>query len=257
MMLPKTIVFIHGFMTTPLCWKNWTEYFTRKGYKSLAPAWPLHDKDPKYLRQNPNHEISKLTLKDVIDAYARVINSLDEKPIIIGHSLGGVITQKLMSDNYGAIGVCINSGPPRGIAVLDKNFILSNFRLINPLKGNSLCLMSARWYQKYVCNEMTYEQTEKFIEENCIGDSRNIARTVSKYGNINFTKPHNPLLFIAGSEDKSQPAALNLKNFNVYTDQESVKDFKEFNGRTHNIINQDKWEEVAEFIGNWLAKLAK
>jgi hypothetical protein len=60
------------------------------------------------------------------------------------------------------------------------------------------------------------------------------------------------LLLIGGSDDNLIPASLNKTNYAKYKSSGSVTDFKEFAGRTHFIIGQKYWEEVADFILAWL-----
>ncbi len=72
---------------------------------------------------------------------------------------------------------------------------------------------------------------------------------------IDFKKPHNPLLFIAGEKDHIIPSSLNKKNFEAYKDTNSKKEFIEFAGRTHYICNQPNWQEVADYINGWISKL--
>jgi hypothetical protein len=60
------------------------------------------------------------------------------------------------------------------------------------------------------------------------------------------------LLLIAGSTDNIIPASLNKSNHAKYEKSPSVTDFKEFAARTHFIIGQKGWEEVADFVFAWL-----
>jgi alpha-beta hydrolase superfamily lysophospholipase len=71
-------------------------------------------------------------------------------------------------------------------------------------------------------------------------------------GQLDVEIPHVPLLLIAGEKDEIIPNTLTKKNFEAYTDPESVTDFREFPGRSHYICGERGWEEVAEFIYNWL-----
>jgi pimeloyl-ACP methyl ester carboxylesterase len=64
-----------------------------------------------------------------------------------------------------------------------------------------------------------------------------------------------PLLMIAGEADHITPAAMNRVNFAKYKNSAVVTEFKEFPGRCHWIIAQPGWEEVAEYIENWLKQL--
>jgi esterase/lipase len=90
-----------------------------------------------------------------------------------------------------------------------------------------------------------------------VPESRNIPRSMltDAYGKINFKLPHKPLLFIAGEKDNIIPSSLNKTNFNAYKDKNSIKEFKEFAGRTHYICGQKNWEEIADYIHNWVINL--
>jgi pimeloyl-ACP methyl ester carboxylesterase len=93
-MKTKTIVLIHGMFMNPLCWENWIPRYQAKGYKVVAPAWPGRDLPVETLRRNhPDPQLPKLNLSDVVGHMTRVIKSLDEKPAIIGHSMGGLVVQ--------------------------------------------------------------------------------------------------------------------------------------------------------------------
>jgi len=102
---------------------------------------------------------------------------------------------------------------------------------------------------------MPFQEAQIEFEKSVVPESRNIARTsIKQDGYVDFKKPHNPLLFIAGEEDHLIPISLNKKNFDAYKDKNSTKDFKIFAGRSHYICNQKNWEEVAIYIKDWLNK---
>lgn len=167
--------------------------------------------------------------------YADIIKQLPQKPIIVGHSLGGIIVQKLMEMDLGIGSVCINSGPPKGIYALDKNFIFSNLSMLSPLSSKKgLVLMGKHWYYKYVTNEMSEGKTNSFIKTNCVPGSMKIITTIET---IYLSRNTKPILFISGQSDKSQPPIINKINFNKYPNSID-KSYKVFNHRTHNIISQ-------------------
>src|SRR5688500_3590131 len=103
----KTIVFVHGMFQNDKSWKNWVSYFEQLGYRCIAPAWPLHDGEPKALRENPPAGLGDLRLNQVTMKMEEVVTSLDEKPIMIGHSVGGLITQVLANQGLISLGVPI------------------------------------------------------------------------------------------------------------------------------------------------------
>lgn len=249
----KTIVFIHGLFQNPNSWAFWKSYFEAKGYTCHTPAYPYHLGDPEKLRKSINPNLGKLSLRQVIDSLTSYIDKLPEKPILIGHSMGGLSVQKLIAMDKGVAGICIDAAPPKGIFTLKWSFLKANIATINPLKGNSVFTPSLKWFHYAFCNTMTMEQTAVEYNKYVVPESRNIARSsTGKDGYIDFKKPHAPLLFIAGEKDHIIPAVLNKKNYNAYKNPNSKKDFKEFSGRTHYICGQENWQEVAEYIYNWI-----
>ena len=252
----KTIVFIHGLFVNPKSWNEWKAYFEAKGYTCYAPANPSHEGDPAILRKNIDQNLSQVDFEDVVNNLIKFIDTLPEKPIIIGHSMGGLVVQKLISLNKAQAGICIDGASPVGIITTKWSFWKSNFPVINFLKGNSVFIPTKKWFHYTFCNTMTRVESDKVFEELVVPESRNIPRgTLKSFAKIDFKKPHNPLLIIAGEKDHIVPASLNRKNFNAYKDKNSVIEFKEFKGRGHFICGDKNWQEVADYAANWIEKL--
>jgi pimeloyl-ACP methyl ester carboxylesterase len=252
----KTIVFIHGLFQTPKGWSDWKQLFEKAGYTCHTPAYPYHDGDPAALRQNIDPNLGTLRFSQVLDSLTAFINTLPEKPILIGHSMGGLSVQILLSRGLGVAGAAIDPAPPQGIFSFKWSFLKANLATINPFKGDSPFLPSVEWFQYAFCNTMTLEDTQKAWNDGVVPESRNIARSsTAKDGYIDFKKAHPPLLIIAGGSDHIIPPSLNLANYQAYKDAGSKTDFKEFPGRTHYTVNQTGWEEVAGYIQNWLGQL--
>jgi pimeloyl-ACP methyl ester carboxylesterase len=136
-MKTKTIVFIHGMFMTSLCWEGWTKFFEAKGYKCFAPNWPKRDETIDTLRKkHPDAELGRLTLTKIVEHLTNMINKLDERPVIIGHSMGALITQILVNRGLGAAGVALDSAPPAGVFTVAWSFIKANFPMITPFASN-------------------------------------------------------------------------------------------------------------------------
>jgi len=252
----STIVFIHGLFMNSKSWELWIKFYESKGYKCYAPNYAYHEGNPSILRSNIDLELGELTFGQVVESIAAFIDNLPEKPILIGHSMGGLAVQKLIEMNKGVAGICIDPAPPKGIFSFKWSFLKANLSTINPLKGNSVCVPTVKWFQYAFCNTMIMGQTQIEYNKFVVPESRNIPRTsTGRDGQIDFKKPHNPLLIIAGERDHIIPSSLNKKNFNAYKDRESKIDFKEFAGRTHYICGMENWEEVANYIHNWITAL--
>lgn len=254
----KTIVFITGAFVTNRGWDQWKTYFESKGYKTLAPAWPKKEGNPADLRaQHPYSPIAELSLPEVIEHYASIVKSLPEKPIVIGHSLGGLITQVLVNRDLVAAGVAIHPVPTLGVFPYEFSFLKAGWRALGyftSLKKDYL--MSFKTWQYAFVNGMSLEDQKKAYEENTIPESKRVARGgLTKAAKVDYNKPHVPLLITAGDKDNIIPAHLNKRNFNRYKkDNGSVIEYKEFAGRNHFVLGQPTWKEDADYILDWLDK---
>src|SRR6187402_2943293 len=114
--LSKTVVFIHGAWMTPDCWNNFRPVFEAAGYTTHAPTWPFLGGAPAAeLRKNPPPGLGSLKVSEIADHYQAYIEKLPEKPILIGHSFGGLVTQILLDRGVGVAGVAIDPGPIAGV----------------------------------------------------------------------------------------------------------------------------------------------
>jgi pimeloyl-ACP methyl ester carboxylesterase len=252
----KTIVFVHGLFVNPESWKGWKTYFEAKGYTCYTPANPCHEGNPEVLREQIHPDLAKVDFEDVVNNIVKLMDTLPEKPIVIGHSLAGLVVQKLVSMDKVAAGICIDGAAPQGIITTKWSFWKVNGAVVNPFKGNSVFEPNKKWFHYAFCNMMTREASDKVFDAYVVPESRNIPRgTLKHFAKIDFKKPHKPLLFIAGENDNCVPASLNRKNFDAYTNRDSIREFKEFKGRGHFICGEPNWEEVAEFAHNWLVNL--
>lgn len=250
----KTIIFIHGMFMTPLSWAEWENYFKAKGYKTLAPAWPVgHTGEPSELRKkHPDKELGKLTLEAVVKHYETIIKEQKEKPILIGHSMGGLVVQLLMQKNLAEAGVALNSAPPEGMISFKWSFLKSNLPVISG-SVEEPHLMNQESFNYAFVHTLTEAEQKAAYEKFVVPETKQVAkRPDKKQGAVDFTKKKEPLLFIAGEEDHIIPASLNQDNFNAYSVNRSITTYKEFPNKTHFILGQKGWEEVTDFILNWL-----
>ncbi len=257
-MKTHTILFIHGMYMTPLCWEHWLDYFQARGYRGIVPAWPGHDRPIEALRKaHPDPQLGQLTLSRVIDHYANLIEMLDEKPLLVGHSMGGLVVQLLLQRAAAVAGVAINSAPPQGLFTPRWAFLRSNWPHINPFvsQGRPIRMTLERFRYTFV-NDLPPEVQQAAFERYVVPESRRVpAESLTHVAAIDWSGPHPPLLLIAGSNDHLIPASLNRANFEKYKRSPSIIDFKEFPGRTHFIIGQENWQEVAGYTAAWFEEM--
>jgi pimeloyl-ACP methyl ester carboxylesterase len=122
----KTIVLITGAFVSSSGWDEWKSYYESKGYNVIAPYWPHKEGLAEALRlRQPDSLIFGLTLKEVLDYHVRIIDALPEKPILIGHSFGGLIVQLLVQQGKGSMGIAYHFVPPKGVLTTKFSFIRS------------------------------------------------------------------------------------------------------------------------------------
>lgn len=249
----KTIIFIHGMFQNDRSWKKWIAYFEEGGFNCIAEPWPYHEGEPGDLRSNTPAELGDLRLEDIVKKYEGIISSLDEKPIVIGHSVGGLIVQLLANKDLISLGVAVSSVAPNAMLSLDWNFFKNSSKIANPFKGDEPFMMTPDGFHHAFCNTLTEQEALVAYEETALHDSRNVLRDcMMKPGHVDLAIPHVPLLFIAGAKDNIIPDQLVEKNSKAYKDENSITEYKEFSGRSHFICCEPGWEEVVEYAYNWI-----
>ena len=125
----------------PSSWASWTEFFEQAGYAPMTPDWPGDPATVGEARANPN-VLAKKTLKQVADHTTAIINALDEKPVVIGHSTGGLVAQMLAGRGLSAATVAIDPGIFRGVLPLPLSVLkVAGTFLVNPLtRGRAITL---------------------------------------------------------------------------------------------------------------------
>ncbi len=254
-MKPTTIVFIHGMYMTPLCWRDWIGHFQTRGYECQAPAWPGRDRPVAELRaRHPDPELAALTLSGVVEHLAGIVQGFGVRPVLIGHSMGGLIVQILLQRGVAAAGVAIDSAPPQGVFTTRWSFIRANWAHINPFVPRSRPIeMTFERFRYGFVNGLPAAVQRAAFDTQVVPESRRVpAESLTRTASIDFKRPGAPLLLIAGSHDNIIPASLNRRNHLRYRRPASITDFEEFAGRTHFIIGQEGWQEVADHIATWL-----
>ena len=254
---PHEIVFIHGMFVTPKCWNQWQERFKGYGYQVSAPAWPLHEASIAELRQPARLEaLGKLELSHVLDHYRAILKSKSSPPILIGHSMGGLIAQILVAEGLAQAAIAIDSAPPNGVIALSWSFLRSNWAAINPFVRNDKAIeLDFDSFSYAFLNAQDPSSREKTYQEFYVPESRLIGKApTTDTTKIDTTHPRGPLLILAGGADHIIPAKLNYKNFGIYAESPAYTEFKLFDGRDHWTLAGPGWQEVASFVDSWLTE---
>lgn len=247
------LVFIHGMFMNPKSWGAWVERLEARGFRCHAPAWPGHEGEPAALRAQPPERLRSLSLGEVIEAHRALIGTLPGPVVVIGHSMGGLVAQRLLNEGLVAGAVAIDPAPPKGIVSLKWSFLRSNLPVVNPFAGDSPFTFTPAQFHYAFCNTLEAEASRAVYEAFAVPESRVVARgAAGPDGTIDFARPHAPLLIVAGERDHIVPWTLNEQNFKAYTDSGSVRAFRRFEGRDHFLCGNPGWEEVADFVEGWV-----
>lgn len=256
----KTIVLIHGLWLTPKCWDGFRKYYESRGYLVHVPGWPGLKPTVQENRNDPSPELAELGVTDIADYYEHFVKAIDEKPILIGHSFGGLIVQMLLDRGAGACGVAIDSAPPKGILRLPFSSLkASNPVLSDPRNVRRTVLLSFEQFHYAFGNTMSEQQVKQIYDGQVIpGPGRVLFQaalanfTPHAATSVNFkNKNRAPLLLVAGTRDHLVPSSLVEDNYRKYKASKAITHFKEFPERSHLICMEDNWEEVADYCLSW------
>ena len=260
-MNPKTntIVLIHGLWMTPRCWECFIGWYEACGYQVLAPAWPRMQGEVEAIRTDSS-ALAGLGLREIADHYERIIRSLPEPPVLIGHSMGGLIVQILLDRGLGAAGISIDGTVPRGVLHLPFSVIKASNPVLSHPSSYSRCVtLTFEQFHFAFANTMTPVEARRAYDRYFVPGP---ARPIFQAALANFNpwaatavNRHNdnraPLLLINGAEDNLVPPVLNQINQWLYMDSKAVTAYKEFPDRSHLIIAQQGWKDVAEYTLSW------
>ncbi|WP_055612318.1 alpha/beta hydrolase [Streptomyces phaeochromogenes] len=262
----STIVLIHGLWVTPRSWEQWIPHYEAKGHKVIAPAYPGFKAEVEALRADPS-PIASLTVPETVAHLEKVITGLPEKPVLIGHSFGGLLTQLLLDRGHGAAGVVIDSAPPQGIRVNPPSQLRSLFPIFNnPAKRHQAAGFTPEQFHYAFTNTLPQDDAQAAYDRYAIAAPGSWVWTYGLIANltpgkretwVDFHNPERaPLLFLAGGRDHIMPPAVNKSNFRHYKGPGTITDYHEFPERSHWTCAEPGWEEVADYALDWALRHA-
>lgn len=260
-----TIVLVHGLWVTTRSWEKWIDRYRGRGYEVLAPAYPGLEVEVEALNEDPS-PIEALTEVAVVERYADVVRELERPPILVGHSFGGLVVQILLDHGFGAAGVAIDSVAPEGIRTLPPSQAKAGFPVLkNPANRHRAVAFTPEQFHYAFTNTLSEDESAEIYERYHVPAP---GRFVWDGVLANFTPGHQDsyvnfhnddraaLLLIAGEADHLEPLALQTATAKRYKKSTAMTELKSFSGRSHFIIGQPGWEEVADYALSWATEAA-
>ena len=256
---PTPIVFIHGLWLHATSWQPWIDLFTRAGYQPAAPGWPGEPDTVAEARAHPE-AVANRGVEEVTEHFAKQCVGLP-KPIVVGHSFGGVIAEKLLGEGHAAAAVAIVAAPIKGVLPLPLSALRVAFPVLrNPGNLDEAYSLTAEQFRYGFGNALTEEESAELYEKWTIPSP---ARPLFQAATANVN-PHaetkvevdnterGPLLLTMGGMDHTVPEAITKSTYKQYRKSSAVTEIREFPDRGHSLTIDHGWQEVAESILGWL-----
>ncbi len=252
----ETIVMIHGMWLGGWWWENYKKFFEEKGYHCITPTLRFHDMHPN---ETPNPQLGTTSLLDYCEDLEKEIGKLEALPILMGHSMGGLLAQILGSRGLAKALVLLTPASPHGIIALRSSVIRSFWSGLirwgfwrRPMRQtfdeavySMLHLLSIE-EQKEAFNKFVYESARAGWE---IGFWFFDLKGAAKVDESQITCP---VLVVAGVQDRITPASVVRKVADKYR---AVSTYKEFINHAHWVIGEPCWQEIADYISDWLNRV--
>src|SRR6478735_11555487 len=255
------VVFIHGLWLHATSWGPWLDLFREAGYEPTAPGWPNEPDTVAAARENPDL-VANTSIDDAVAHYTELIAGLGRPPVVIGHSFGGLITEKLLGQGIGAAGVAIDPAQIKGVLPLP----LAQLRAGLPALGNPTNLhksvaLTQKEFRFGFGNALTEEESNELFEKWTIPSP---ARPLFQAAAANFAlhseakvntgnATRGPLLLISGTADHTVPDVVTRSTLKQYRDSAAVTELQQFQGRGHSLTIDNGWKDVADAVLAWLS----
>ena len=248
------VAFIHGLWLLPSSWDRWAALFEEAGYIALTPDWPDDPETVQAARAEPE-VLAKKTLQQVADHTTQIITALDKKPVLIGHSTGGLLAEMLAGKGLSAATVAIDPGVFRGVLPLPLSVLKGvGPLLVNPRTRGRAVTLTWDQFRYGWANALEEDEALALYDEFHVAGS---GISLAQMGNANLnpwteakvdTKnpDRGPLLIIDGEQDHTVPWAIANAAYKRQKHNPGVTEIVKMPNRGHSLTIDHGWEEVAE-----------
>ncbi|MEU0940758.1 MULTISPECIES: alpha/beta fold hydrolase [unclassified Embleya] len=255
------VVFIHGLWLHSTSWRAWAERFREAGFEPVLPEWPGVPDTVLAARRQPEPQ-SGVGLAEIAEAHVRAIRELPSPPVLIGHSVGGFITQHLLGEGLAAAAVAIAPAPIKGVKAVGPAQAKSTFAFLrNPANIKRVVSLNQARFRYAFANTVPLKESEDLFAAWTIPSP---ARPLFQLTLGNVTpnsaakvatenQSRGPLLLLSGKADHTVPDVLTRATFKRYAKSRATTEYRCFEDRGHSLILDHGWPEIADASLSWLA----
>jgi non-heme chloroperoxidase len=248
------VVFVHGLWLLPSSWDRWVTLFEEAGYVALTPGWP---DDPETVAEAKAHPevFAGKGIGEIVDYEESIIRRLERKPVVIGHSFGGLLTEILAGRGVAAASVAISPAPFRGVLPLPISALRSGSPVLrNPANWNRAVPLTFEQFRYGFANAVDEEEAkELYLGYSVPGPGEPLFQAAAANLNpwseakVNTKNPdRGPMLIISADSDHTVPWAIANASYKKEKRNEGVTEIVELKGRGHSLTIDHGWREVAE-----------
>jgi pimeloyl-ACP methyl ester carboxylesterase len=250
----EPVVFVHGLWLLPSSWDRWAEVFEEAGYCALTPGWPDDPETVAEAKEHPEVFAGK-TVGQVADHFEELVRKLDRKPVIVGHSFGGLLTQILAGRGCSAASVAIDPAPFRGVLPLPISALKSASPVLaNPANVHRAVPLTYEQFRFGFANAVGEDEAQQLYDRFAVpaaGAPLFQAATANlnpwTEAKVNSKSPdRGPLLIVSGEKDNTVPWAIANASYKKQKRNPGVTEIVEIPGRGHALTIDSGWREVCD-----------
>jgi non-heme chloroperoxidase len=254
------VLFVHGLWLHADSWSPWLDRFDAAGYASSAPGWPGDSSTVAETRAAPDR-VAGFGIDAVVDHYLNEIATLSAKPIVVGHSFGGLIAQRLLAQAVAAAAVAIDPAPIKGVVFLPLSALrVASIALRNPANRKRAVSLTREQFRYGFGNAVSAAESDDLYDRWAIPSP---GRPLFEAAVANFAPgspakvdtrnpSRGPLLLTAGGRDHTVPHAITSQTRKLYGKSTAVTEVIEFPDRGHSLTIDNRSHEVADAVLEWL-----
>jgi pimeloyl-ACP methyl ester carboxylesterase len=248
------VVFVHGLWLLPSSWQNWADMFEEAGYVAVTPGWPDDPETVAEAKEDPE-VFARKGIAQVANYQERIIRMLARKPVVIGHSFGGLLTEILAGRGLAAASVAISPAPFRGVLPLPYPALkTTSVAIRNPANWNRAVPLTFEQFRYSFANLLDEEEAkELYLGYSVPGPGEVLFQAAT--ANVNpWTEDkadtknpeRGPMLIISADSDQTVPWAIANASYKRERRNPGVTEIVKFENRGHSLTIDSGWREVAE-----------